>query len=461
MTLAGCGGEGSALPPQALPALAPPVTVVRLPHDGTAPPTVYDLTTLAPDAWTFHGRLPPIRAVVGENPDERVLFVLDRSGDVQSIDLDAGTLRAPPPVQTARLAATGPDGAVYAVTAKGGVVQHARRRETVFRSRPVGRITHLFGTLNDQAVAVATSGDSTLLQVIGADRTGIARTIPAGTVAATVWGDALAIATRSEVTLYDPSDQRPPRPLEDTEGIRALLFSPSGHRLYLAGEKPSLRLVDRYTGTPRGTIPLPGTARALRVDFSGRWLLAAPASGDSAWVVDLAAGRRIATLMSAWSEDLPVVAGAGTALLRDGDDVVAVDLQAAPPRETGRIANGAADLWTVARWVPREDRPVALAAAETALVAQDSALLVPETTSDAPAVQIFLQVSSSQNPTWAGALAKQLGALGFPASVLPPDTPDQGHRVVVGPYPSREVAETEAKRLGRPYFILTRSITRP
>ena len=39
------------------------------------------------------------------------------------------------------------------------------------------------------------------------------------------------------------------------------------------------------------------------------------------------------------------------------------------------------------------------------------------------------------------------------AKVLPPATADEGFRVVLGPYNTREQAEGIGKKLGRPYWI--------
>ena len=64
-----------------------------------------------------------------------------------------------------------------------------------------------------------------------------------------------------------------------------------------------------------------------------------------------------------------------------------------------------------------------------------------------------LQVSSSQNRDWSAELARQLGEQGLPATVLDPSPGEEGFRVVLGPYPTREVAESTGRRLGRPFFI--------
>jgi cell division protein FtsN len=74
-------------------------------------------------------------------------------------------------------------------------------------------------------------------------------------------------------------------------------------------------------------------------------------------------------------------------------------------------------------------------------------------TDSTPGSDVFLQVSSSQNRAWAAELASQLSTAGLPARVLDPRAGEEGFRVVLGPYPSREQAEAAGRRLGRPFFI--------
>jgi cell division septation protein DedD len=82
--------------------------------------------------------------------------------------------------------------------------------------------------------------------------------------------------------------------------------------------------------------------------------------------------------------------------------------------------------------------------------ADTAAVAGPE---EAPAAIMYLQVSRSQNPAWAQALAAEIRGEGFPALVLDPRPGEEAYRVVVGPYPSREEAESAGRRLGRPSFI--------
>jgi hypothetical protein len=184
-------------------------------------------------------------------------------------------------------------------------------------------------------------------------------------------------------------------------------------------------------------------------------MLTRPPAADSVWVLDLATNKLAASVPGAWGSNLPLMAGAATLIVRRGDDVVSYDLRQAPPRLIASMPSTGNDLWLAAAWVPRERVSAAAAAAESATVAQDNALLVADSTrTPADSVGIFLQVSTSQNREWAGELAKQLKTAGFPAKVLDPSGPDDGYRVVVGPYPTREIAEENGRKLGRAYFIL-------
>jgi hypothetical protein len=109
-------------------------------------------------------------------------------------------------------------------------------------------------------------------------------------------------------------------------------------------------------------------------------------------------------------------------------------------REAGRVGKGGPDWWLLTAWRPARG---AEAAAAPAVAAADSA-------SEGP---MYVQVSVSQNQQWSRAAAQQLVAAGLPATVLPPEAPDDGYRVVLGPYPTRVQAEAIGRKLGRPYWI--------
>src|SRR5438132_8071478 len=181
---------------------------------------------------------------------------------------------------------------------------------------------------------------------------------------------------------------------------RALVFSPSGHRIYVARRtEPGLAAIDRYDREEIDGIALPLPAATIRLDPLGRWLLAKPAAGDSVFVVDLPVKRLVGTLASAWRTDLPAVAPDGALLVRQGDDVVAYrpDSLAA----TGRVKGGGADLWMLTEWRPRGAYRGAFGDAGGPAdqgAASDTA---------GPEGPMYVQVSTSQNEAWSSEMAQQ------------------------------------------------------
>jgi hypothetical protein len=185
----------------------------------------------------------------------------------------------------------------------------------------------------------------------------------------------------------------------------------------------------------------------LSGDRYGQWVLVRPATGDSAWVVDVGKGRRVGTVQVEWDADLPAIVSPSTLLTRRGKDLVALDLgrQGFPVRS--RIEGGAGDTWLPLAWHPAQEENVPMDA--------DSAALAAAADSAANAPSVYLQVSSSQNPAWADELSQKLQAAGLPASVLKPARSDEAYRVVLGPYATREQAEETGRGIGMPSFVVT------
>src|SRR5439155_4375203 len=93
--------------------------------------------------------------------------------------------------------------------------------------------------------------------------------------------DLVAVASHSGVTFSDPVARRDPAFVRLADPPRALAFSPSGHRIYVARRSaPGLAVIDRYDRREVDGVALPGPAAALRVDPLGRWLLARPTVGE-------------------------------------------------------------------------------------------------------------------------------------------------------------------------------------
>jgi len=144
---------------------------------------------------------------------------------------------------------------------------------------------------------------------------------------------------------------------------------------------------------------------------------------------------------------------------------VALDLRSPALPETGRVTGGARDIWVAVNWAPAPSEAPTEETTDTARVATiprpastDSGALHSDSTRAEPAAAtpvLYLQVSSSRNPTWADDLASRLRAAGLQPSVLKPAGADESYRVVLGPFRTRDEAEETSRRLGMPSFVIT------
>lgn len=408
---------------------------IRLPAKGGTP-QLYRLPRLTPVDGVLRGKLPAIERVVGLDPESEFLFVTTAKRELLGLDLGSG--RVDTVAVAIAQAALGPDGTLYAVDTLRRVISLSRRTRFAWPQPLTALPRDLFGATDQHLVGVIPQDR---LLVAAADQPPTVRPIAAGgDVTASRWGDLVAVASDSGVTFYDPLGRRDPAFVKLADAPRALAFSPSGHRIYVARRNvPGLAVIDRYEHKELDGVALPGPVAALRLDPLGRWLLARPAVGDSAWIVDLPIKRHTGIVPTEWKWDLPAISPDGVLIYRTGKDV----LSARPDSltEVGKVPNGAADVWVLTTWLPR-GVPSSTASSTTS----DSA----GTGAEGP---LYVQVSTSQNPEWSGHLADDLTRAGLAARVLPPQHPDDGYRVVLGPYATRAQAEATGRRLGRPFWI--------
>lgn len=450
MACQGSPGTGAgALPPasQAVPV----TTLLRLPRaGGTA--KLYGGPALHDVDWRGRARLPALQLVVGFDQDQGLAYAVDSSAGLQALDVTTGATRVL--TQGVRGVVLGPEGTLWVVDEEDGIVRirnrFAKRIDATLPRRP----TALYGTGDRQLIAIE-AGDTARALLVTGSQPGISVDLPTTQTAASPWGDLLAAAAPTGVYLWAPRGGVPIRRIRVGGTPTSVRFSASGHRIYVGREAEDVAVIDRYAGERIGDISTPGSAAALRVAPYGGWLLARPAAGDTIWVINLATGEYAGTVTGPWAADLPTVFGDATLLVREGKDVVARDLSLPDFPETGRLKGAAADLYLPLPWVPRGSQPEpVLPAPEPGQVAQaapDTAAGADEPV-DLPSI-LYLQVSRSQNPAWAQALAAEIQGDGFPALVLTPKAGEEAYRVVVGPYPSREAAESAGRRLGRPSFI--------
>ncbi len=421
----------------------PPSSLLRLPAAGGAA-ALYHVPDLEPWDWSSSAPLPALRRVIGAALDQELVYAQTAKSEIVALDLQTARPR-PTLMQNVREAALGPDGTLYTVDDSLRVVEFVRRNPIRFPTRLPARPRDLFGTRGAALLAISTGPTNVLTQLRPGADPGRA-TLPSGDAASTFWGDLLAVAADSAVILADPDAPDSLLALEVSGHARAVLFSPSGHRFYVARREGGVLVYNRFTRGKLAEIDLPGPAGALRADPFGRWLLVHPTGADSLWLVDLATNRYVGGFAADWASDLPTVTNQQALLLKVGGDVVAYDLTDRDFPERGRVLNGAVDFWLPLAWTPETGTASALPEA-----APDSAL-GPDA-GDGEGGAVYLQLSSSQNRAWSAELARQLEQQGLPAKVLDPGSGEEGYRVVLGPYPTREAAESTGRQLGRPFFL--------
>ena len=436
--LAACGSGGPPQIPDAGGRQVAAVSLLRWPAKGGTP-ALYRFPTLATALWEGRGTTPAVKRVIGADLDQRQAYALDSKDGVVAIDLESG--RSRPFLANAVAADIGPDGTVLAVASDRTLSAVSGRLPTPFPGKlpviPVG----LVGTGGDVAYALV-PGDSGV--VIASDGQAPRRILfPAAGTVHTRWGDVLAAPSGEEVLVYEPGIARAFQRLRIGARPVGLAFSPSGHRLYVTPEgSDEVLKYDRYTWNRLGTIDLPGDGADLRPDPLGRFLLVRPAHGDSVWVLDVIKGELQGSWNTSWRPDLPTIAGGRWLLVREGHDVVSYDLFDPKFAVSGKVAGGADDLWQVLDWAPRAEGPTPVEPGDTAAQAPASGTLT-----------VYVQLSSSQNPAWADELANKLKGQGLAASVIRPKHQGEFYRVVLGPYTSREAADSVGTRLGQPYFL--------
>lgn len=408
---------------------------IRLPAKGGTP-QLYRLPRLTLVEGVMRGRLPPVDRVLGLDPESEFLFVATPKKELLALDLGSG--RVDTVATGVAQAALGPDGTLYAVDTLRRVISLSRRTRFAWPQPLTALPRDLFGATDQHLVGVIPQDR---LLVAAADQPPTVHPIAAGgDVTATRWGDLVAVASDSGVTFYDPLGRRNPSFVRVGDSPRALAFSPSGHRIYIARrDVPGLAVLDRYERRELDGVALPGPVAALRLDPLGRWLLARPAVGDSAWIVDLPIKRHTGIVPTEWQSDLPAISPDGMLIYRRNNDVLAVRPDSLT--EIGKVVRGAADLWILTTWLPR-GVPASIASAAQSDTAGAGA--------EGP---LYVQVSTSQNPEWSGHLADDLSRAGMAARVLPPQHADDGYRVVLGPFTTRAQAEATGRRLGRPFWI--------
>jgi hypothetical protein len=399
---------------------------------------VYRLPRLEEATFRFDAPGLSTARVLGYAEEDDQIYLLNARGALVALDLSTGRSRT---IDSGIAAAViGPTGAPFVVHSDGSVAMIEHRMPVPWPSAKLAEPpVSLVGAGRGMLLAEVRSDSKRQLLTLFPNRPPLVQDLPEGRLTASSWGDGVLIATDSGLVALSATKLQPPTFRLAGTRPAAVALSPSSHRVYAAQDR-QLAIYDRFSGREVARREMPGSVAEIRPDPFGRYLLLRPAAGDSIWLFDVATTRYVATLGGSWSADLPTVAADGTILTHQGDNLAAI---AGDSLTTiGRVRGAAGDRWLALAWDPR--RP-ALQLADQAQPAAESGNEV-----------LYVQVSVSQNETWAQDLANDLKKAGMNASVMPPSTPDEGYRVVLGPYPTREAADDAGRRLGRPFWVFSR-----
>ena len=407
---------------------------------------LYRLPNLDEVSWRFGTTRHRTTRVVGFASNADLILTLvegDSVGqDLAALDLISGRSRT---IDSNLVAATiGPSGTTYLLHTDGSLAELEQRRAVPWPDTLV-EAERIWGAARGRLVATTGSGEDRELVTLSRGQTPVRQSLPEGELVVSRWGRLAVVATDSGLAMLEPDDPDGFSfvPLSPHPQMPAI--SPSGHRIYAILGTNGLVVVDRFEREVLQRFELPGQVAAIRMDPFGRVLLMRTAASDSVWIVDATSLRVATTAHSTWADDLPAVAPDGTVLLRQNGTLAAFDWET--DSTISSVAASEDDFWLVAGWDPH--RPALELAADREAAQQQAGQL------------LYVQVSSSGNVAWAEDLAQELRAAGLDATVLQPDSTEERFRVVLGPYTSREEAEDNGRRLGRPFWILTRDTTPP
>ncbi|HEX6534217.1 MAG TPA: SPOR domain-containing protein [Gemmatimonadaceae bacterium] len=468
----------------------PDQIVLRFPRGGGAA-RAFAYPEIDSLLWTSNERTPPLERILGFDDEAGSVAAVDEKGAVVRVDLRLGSVSRTSKPRLARLAST--DGsAVYGIDDDGAIVRLTPAGSWKFDPPVPARdvIPEPDGAL---LILADVPGHTTIWQIHPPDRsitdTAIfprvsraVRTQVGDRVYFTV--DSGLVGVRSRGLEAVPSIRLPHR-------VRAVATTPSGDRLYVAEDSSrELLVIDRYSHAVSARVAVGSPVSDLRMDPTGRFVLARAAGADSAWVIAVGTERAVGEVATDWRNDLPAVAPNGWIALLQGKDVVFVDGHTLRVRETAK--KGASDNWLFVAW--NGFRPRAEGLDEPVTFGGDSDTLAAPGDTSAVAPPPPLDTTLPPRPTRA-----PLGGGGASDSAAPPARPDsatlraQGftvqfaavrsadtaravastisvngqsarvvatqrmgitiYRVVLGPYPTRAEAEQVARASGKDYWV--------
>lgn len=446
----------------------PEALVLRLPRKGGAP-IVNAYPRVDSSVWRSADPAPtPARVLAFDDENGNVAYV-DTKGRPVLLELRLGTITVASTKKLRDL--TSADGrAIFGIGTAGDVVRITATDEWTFK--PPQPASAVFPQAGGAAfIAVGTGANTHLLKVFPPEKK-VLDEIPfpsATRTARTQLGDVLYLAVDSGLVVLRTRTLQWAAAIHFDEPISVMASTPSGDRMFiLTNSRTTISVVDRYRDRVSGAVELPGRASDLRVDPFGRYLLARAESGDSIWVVAIGTQRVIGGIRAAWRTDLPFVGYDGAVAVASGSDVLLYDGETL--RLRARIRGGAGDYWYPFMWDgfrPRSaslDEPVRFDSIAMDTLSQDTVAL-----RDSAAIAAVQSPADSAVAAHAGFTvsfaaflaeerATELAAairVGSETARVVASTRDGStiYRVILGPYPSKEEAESAGRASGHSYWV--------
>lgn len=413
--------------------------------------------------WTSSDAAPPIDRVLAFDPDAGLIAAVNTKGAALWIDLRVGAVTIAGKGNLRSLSSA--DGSnIYGVGADGAVARFTTSGNWLFKPPQAARA--VFPQINGTALILGGRGENTRIWRVHAPDTTVTDSITVANV-----NDGVGAPLGDRLFLTRPSGDvigLRTRTLQVGNAIKlphravAIATSPSGDRAYVVLDSANaLAVVDPYQNAVVATTTLPGRARDLRIDPSGRYVLIRAATGDSVWVLSVGTDKITRTVRSQWRGDLPFVAVDVVIVTTDGNDVV---FEGA--REQ-RVAGGASDFWYPFLWNGLRPRAASLDSAPVVAPDTDSTAVVapppPETTAVAPPPvvdtapkQFTVSFGVFLDEPRAREEAAKISVNGQTARVVTSMTAGTAvFRVILGPFPTHDEADRAGRAANRQYVVNT------
>lgn len=332
----------------ALPSSGPDPIVVRIPREGGVA-RAYRYPNLDSLIWRAQQPTPALERILAFDAENGVLAYLNGDGGVGWLDLRLGSVRTTGKARLASIASA--DGwSIFGVGKGNAVVRLTPSGDWELAAG--GAVRALFPLPDGALVFLADRGERSVLFRVRPPDAALDDSVEVprpDRAVVTPMGDRLYLGVKRNLLSVRAQAFGGVAQTKADDEIVAIAPTPSGDRVFIANKgSEDLEVLNRYTDKVEAGVTLPGRASELRMDPLGRYLLARPATGDSAWVVAIATDELVGTVRTAWRSDLPAVAVDGLVATVQGDDVVLVD--ATGGRKALRAAGGAKELWYFALW---------------------------------------------------------------------------------------------------------------